>query len=83
MPASGAPIQMEHAGRRAVGQRLLGNPFRRQIIVEVGDEHVQEYSGSVFPAGWARSSGRLDSMQRRRMHNLFHIIQLGTIFFYF
>jgi hypothetical protein len=30
---------MQHARSGTVGQRFLGNEFRRQIVMEVGDEH--------------------------------------------
>ena len=36
---AGLPVQVQQARSRPLGQRLLGNQFRRQTIVEVRDQH--------------------------------------------
>src|SRR5271157_2037853 len=37
--ASGA-VEVQHAGRRPVAQRLPGDQFVREVVVEVGDQHT-------------------------------------------
>ena len=49
LPGLGLPVQVEQARSGAIRQRFLGNEFRRQMVMEVGDKH-REIIG--FEAGF-------------------------------